>query len=41
MQMEHWERIRRITKDTKELAEIERKLYAMRMDFLAFGSHKF
>ncbi|ACI28849.1 agip148 [Agrotis ipsilon multiple nucleopolyhedrovirus] len=41
IQMQHWERIKRITKDPKEVAEIDQKLYQMRMDFLKFGSEKF
>jgi Nucleopolyhedrovirus protein of unknown function (DUF919) len=41
IQMQHWERIKRITKDPKEVADIDRKLYKMRMDFLAFSTEKF
>ncbi|AAZ38307.1 ORF-141 [Agrotis segetum nucleopolyhedrovirus A] len=41
IQMQHWERIKRITKDPKEVADIEQKLYKMRMDFLKFSTDKF
>lgn len=41
VQIEHWERIKRITKDPKELADIENKLYKLRSDFLAFGNKYF
>lgn len=41
IQLQHWERIRRITKDPKELADIDAKLHTMRMDFLNFGSENF
>ncbi|AAM09265.1 hypothetical protein [Mamestra configurata nucleopolyhedrovirus A] len=41
IQMEHWERIKRITKDPKEVQDIESKLLKMRMDFLNFSTDKF
>ena len=41
IQMEHWERIKRITKDPKEVQDIESKLLKMRMDFLNFSTNKF
>ncbi|ABM45840.1 unknown protein [Spodoptera frugiperda multiple nucleopolyhedrovirus] len=41
IQMQHWERIKRITKDQKEIAEIDDKLHKMRMEFLNFGSTNF
>nr|QNH90637.1 maco-A 157 [Mamestra configurata nucleopolyhedrovirus A]QNH90969.1 maco-A 157 [Mamestra configurata nucleopolyhedrovirus A]UVZ34992.1 hypothetical protein [Melanchra picta nucleopolyhedrovirus]UVZ35164.1 hypothetical protein [Melanchra picta nucleopolyhedrovirus] len=41
IQMEHWERIKRITKDPKEVQDIENKLLKMRMDFLNFSTDKF
>ncbi|QAT90414.1 hypothetical protein KM622_gp128 [Spodoptera exempta nucleopolyhedrovirus] len=41
IQMQHWERIKRITKDPKEVADIEQKLTKLRMDFLKFGSENF
>jgi hypothetical protein len=41
IQMQHWERIKRITRDAKEIEEIDRKLLNMRMDFLAFSTDKF
>ncbi|WBB27326.1 AC29-like protein [Mythimna sequax nucleopolyhedrovirus] len=41
IQMEHWERIKRITKDPKEVQNIESKLSKMRMDFLNFSTDKF
>jgi D-ribose pyranose/furanose isomerase RbsD len=41
IQMQHWERIKRITKDPKEVEDIERKLLKMRMDFLAFSTDQF
>jgi hypothetical protein len=39
--MEHWERIRRITKNARELREIDRTLAEMRMEFLKFGEKHF
>lgn len=41
IQMQHWERIKRITKDPKEVEDINNKLLKMRMDFLAFSTDKF
>ncbi|AUV65403.1 hypothetical protein [Alphabaculovirus myunipunctae] len=41
IQMQHWERIRAITKDPGEIASIDRRLHQMRMDFLAFSTDKF
>nr|UPO71126.1 orf20 [Trichoplusia ni single nucleopolyhedrovirus] len=41
IQMEHWERIKRITKDPREVADIECKLNKIRNDFLNFGSNNF
>lgn len=37
IQMEHWERLKKITKDSRELEDIDRKLTQLRMDFLTFG----
>lgn len=41
IKMEHWERIRRITKNARELREIDRTLAEMRMEFLKFGEKHF
>ncbi|UOQ18814.1 hypothetical protein [Olene mendosa nucleopolyhedrovirus] len=41
IKMEHWERIRRITKNTRELHEIDRALAELRMEFLKFGERHF
>ncbi|AYN45076.1 se116 [Alphabaculovirus alterspexiguae] len=41
IQMQHWERIKRITKDPKDLADIDQKLNKIRIEFLKFGSENF
>ena len=41
IQMQHWERIKRITKDPKEIANIDEKLHRMRMEFLKFSTDNF
>ncbi|AKC91744.1 ac29 [Lambdina fiscellaria nucleopolyhedrovirus] len=41
IKLEHWERIKRITKDEREIAAIDFKLYQMRMEFLQFSSANF
>jgi hypothetical protein len=41
IKIEHWERIKQITKDPHEIREIERKIHCMRMEFLNFSTKKF
>ncbi|ACI47500.1 unknown [Spodoptera litura nucleopolyhedrovirus II] len=41
IQMQHWERIKRITKDPAEVASIDEKLLKMRMEFLKFSTNNF
>ncbi|CDG72469.1 Unknown (Ac29) [Spodoptera exigua multiple nucleopolyhedrovirus] len=41
IQMQHWERIKRITKDPQEVANIDEKLFRMRMEFLKFSTNNF
>ncbi|QEI03564.1 hypothetical protein [Spodoptera cosmioides nucleopolyhedrovirus] len=41
IQMQHWERIKRITKDPHEVADIDQKLLKMRMEFLKFSTNNF
>lgn len=37
----HYERLKRITKDAKELQEIEQQLHQIRMDFLKYSTTMF
>ncbi|QED40547.1 hypothetical protein [Chrysodeixis includens nucleopolyhedrovirus] len=37
VQLEHWEKIKRITKDPKEIKDIDCKINAMRLQFLKYG----
>ncbi|AKN80566.1 hypothetical protein [Perigonia lusca single nucleopolyhedrovirus] len=41
MKLDHWTRIKRITKDPKELAEIERTLQRLSKEFLEFSVENF
>nr|ANS70917.1 hypothetical protein [Lymantria dispar multiple nucleopolyhedrovirus] len=41
IKQEHWERIKRITKNPNEVRDIDRKLAEIRMEFLKFGERNF
>ncbi len=41
IQIQHWEKIKNITKDPKEIEEIQDKIHKLRIDFLCYGSESF
>ncbi|QEI03586.1 hypothetical protein [Rachiplusia nu nucleopolyhedrovirus] len=41
MQIQHWEKIKLITKDVKEIAAIDYKIHKMRLEFLRYSCEFF
>ncbi|ABF47363.1 ac29-like protein [Clanis bilineata nucleopolyhedrovirus] len=41
IKMQHWEKLKRITKDPQEIAAIDSELNKLRMEFLSFSVKKF